>query len=178
MPTKSKGKVQDKAKGTKLEVVVAGTHGSFDEMLAELRTADVRTEVATSTNCNASSSNKSSISAPLFGTPAAAEEIIEDVLMEACVRGDISQLRRWAKPGVRVTSAESLCHAVWYGEYEVVQCLVEELGADVNQAGDLGFTLMCIAALSGNLKIVKCLAIGLRVDVKIRPCLLQLGWES
>jgi hypothetical protein len=154
--TTTKSKEKGKGKGTKLEMVVARTDDNFDDMLAELRAEDVPTDVATSTNRSASSSNRSSTSTPSFRATAAAVEVSEEALMQACVRGDLSQLRCWARRGVRVTSAEPLCHAVWYGEYEVVQCLVGELGADVNQAGDNGITAMYNAALLVNLGMVKC----------------------
>jgi ankyrin repeat protein len=48
----------------------------------------------------------------------------------------------------------------------MVRCLVDELGADVNQAhGDKGFAALHIAAISGYLGLVRCLLGELHADV-------------
>jgi hypothetical protein len=47
----------------------------------------------------------------------------------------------------------------------VVQCLVKELGADVNKAGTDGGTALCIAAQEGHLEVVQCLVKELGADV-------------
>jgi hypothetical protein len=59
----------------------------------------------------------------------------EDVVIEACRRGEMRMLRRWAKRGVKVCSTSPLYFAVLYGNIDVIRCLVEDLNADVNRAG-------------------------------------------
>jgi hypothetical protein len=195
MPTRSK-KSEGKGKGK----AVAGTDEDFDDMLAELRAADITPEAATSSGPSASSSDRSASSSSSSSSStstssssianqasaATAEEVSEEALVQACARGDLSQLRRWARRGVRVTSAKPLCYAVKHGKYEVALFLVRNLGADVNQADAKGFAPLFIATHAGNLRMVKCLAIELGADVNqtdaedctplyIAACLGHLG---
>jgi hypothetical protein len=162
---------KSKGKGTKVEAAAAGADDDFDDMLAELRAADVTTEAATSVNRSTSSSKSSSSTSTTSSSTtnrasaAMAQEVSEEALMRACVRGDVSQLRRWARSGIRVTSAEPLCDAVWHNNYEVVLCLVRELGADVNQIDENGLLPLCSAARVGDLRMIKCLVIELGADV-------------
>jgi ankyrin repeat protein len=58
----------------------------------------------------------------------------------------MSQLRRWAKRGVRVSSGRPLCQAVGCGKIDVARLLVNGLEADVNGIDEQGFTPLCIAA--------------------------------
>jgi hypothetical protein len=162
---KSKGK--GKAKGTKVEVAIAGADDDFDNMLAELRAADVNAEGTISASqstsgSNSSSSTSTSSSSTSTRTPV---QVSGDAVVQACIRGDIVQLRRWARRGFRVTSTEPLCNAVVESNYEVVKCMVRELGADVNQANEKGVTAVLIASVNGNLKMVKLLATELGADV-------------
>jgi hypothetical protein len=169
MPKQNKkSDAKAKAKGTKVNAVIAGADDDFDDMLAELRAEDVAAKgAASSTNSsNSSSTSTSSSSSFKRASPAATEWVSEDMLVRACGRGDISQLRRWARWGVRVTSAEPFCNAVRGGNYEVEQCLVRELGADVNQANVDDYTPLYIASERGNLKMVRYLAIELGADIK------------
>jgi hypothetical protein len=169
MPKQNKkSDAKAKAKGTKVNAVIAGADDDFDDMLAELRAEDVAAKGATSSNRSASISNSSGTSTSSSSTTsqAAADEVSEEALLRACVRGDISLLLRWARRGIRVTSAEPLCNAVLQGKHEVVQCLVRELGADVNQANVDDYTPLYIASERGNLKMVRYLAIELGADIK------------
>jgi hypothetical protein len=165
-----KSEAKGKGRGKKVEAASAGTDDDFDEMLAELRVADVTAEAATSSSRSASSSNSSSTSISSSSTTnrasaATAEEVSEKALLQACASGDISQLRRWARRGVRVISADPLCIAVGLSMYEVAQYLVGELEADVNLADDLNFTPLSIAAQVGDLMMVQYLVNELEADV-------------
>jgi hypothetical protein len=163
---KSEGK--GKGKRTKVNAVIAGADDDFDDMLAELRAADVTAESATSSKCSASSSSStptSSSSTTSRVPAAAAEKVSEDALVGACILGDISQLRRWVRRGIRVTSVKPLCDAVQHGNYEIAQCLVRELGADVNQANTEDYSPLCIASQLSNLRMVQFLATELGADV-------------
>jgi hypothetical protein len=83
----------------------------FDDIIAESRAANER--IAT-TATNATNSNSSSSS------NAAEAKVPEDTIIEACIAGDITKLRRWAKLSVRVFSARPLCHAASVGKIHVV----------------------------------------------------------
>jgi hypothetical protein len=56
------------------------------------------------------------------------------MLTEAARAGNLERLASWARQGVRVTTARPLYFATRRGHLEVLRCLVQELGADVNQA--------------------------------------------
>jgi ankyrin repeat protein len=98
------------------------------------------------------------------------------MIILANMRGDVAQLRRWAERGVRVNSGEPLCQAVLFlvtigavrfkNKISAVRCLVKDLGADVNQADEEDWTPLCIAALSGNLKMMRYLVPDLGADVE------------
>jgi ankyrin repeat protein len=77
----------------------------------------------------------------------------------ACERGDISQLRRWGRQGVRVMRADFLIDAIFAKvSSDILRCLVKELGADVNGARlSDGVTPMFVAAQTRNLALVRCL---------------------
>jgi hypothetical protein len=159
MPSRD-GKIDHKGKGKKFKAAVAGTDDDFDGMLAEFRAADVTTTAAATSS---RSENRSASSTPRVST-AKAENISEEALVQACGRGDISQLRRWAKRGLRVSSAQPLCKAVSEGMVDAARCLVRELGADVNQTNIQGFTPLCIATEMCNLEMAKCLVVELGAD--------------
>jgi ankyrin repeat protein len=59
----------------------------------------------------------------------------------------------------------ALLIAVQEGHLAVVQCLVEELGADVSQAAGDGRTPLFLAAERGSLQVVQCLGNFLGADV-------------
>jgi hypothetical protein len=79
------------------------------------------------------------VSSTASSTPNACE-IQEERIIEAVKQGNIGQLRRWAQQGLRISSGEPLFHAVVQSHVDVVQCLVKELGADVNKPDDRGHT--------------------------------------
>jgi ankyrin repeat protein len=64
-----------------------------------------------------------------------------------------------------VTQVTALLIAAQEGRLAVVQCSVEELGADVNQAAGDGRTPLFLAAERGSLQVVQCLGNFLGADV-------------
>jgi hypothetical protein len=131
---------KSKGKGKKGDVVRNKADDDFDSMLADLRASDllVNTTNNTTTATGSSSSSSSSSSGSSSTAPAAA--VTKAMIVQASVRGDVTKLRRWVERGVRVSSAEPLCNAVFKNNIGAVRCLVKELGADVDQAGEEEFT--------------------------------------
>jgi ankyrin repeat protein len=82
-------------------------------------------------------------------------------LIGACKRGDIPQLRRLGRQGVRVSSADPLTAFIFYGiRLDTVRCLVNGLSANVNgERLKDGPTSFYFAAQIGNPDLVKCLVI-------------------
>jgi hypothetical protein len=150
------------AKGAKTKLAVTEADDDFDDMLTELRATYVTAEAANSSSTSSSNSADTSLSST---TNPAWTAIPEEALMRACDRGDVSQLRRWARWGFRVTRKKSLYNAVLESEYEMALCLVRELGADVNQVGHRGMSALGFAAHRGNVGMVKYLANELEADV-------------
>ena len=168
MPKQNK-KGKGKDKGKKVERATAETDDDFDDMLAELRALDVAASAASSTtktsttstasssssssSSNRSTSSTSSISRQTVSAPTSrtGTEVTVAMIRQASFSGDVTQLRWWGRRGVRVSSAQLLCDLVGLGAVDVAQCLVEELGADVNRSEKLGFTPLCIAAQQGSL---------------------------
>jgi hypothetical protein len=88
------------------------------------------------------------------------------MILEAILAGDLERLQEWGRQGVRATTAEPLMHAAESGSFEIIRCLVLELGADVNQAmpdGETPLTLI-VAGSYGEMPVVCCL-IELGADV-------------
>jgi hypothetical protein len=91
--------------------------------------------------------------------------VTEDMVNEASEAGDLEQLRVWARQGVRVTTGGPLCRAIPDGSLELVNCLVQELGASVNQAMQRRSTPLIVAALCGQVDIARRL-VELGADVE------------
>jgi ankyrin repeat protein len=89
------------------------------------------------------------------------------MIVQASKRGDVDQLRRWAKRGVRVRSGVPLCEAVLNDEVGAVRCLVKKLGAGVNRSDEDDFKPLYIAAHGGNQDMVKCLVKEFGADVNL-----------
>jgi hypothetical protein len=127
----------------------------FDDIIAEHLRATVTTSSRSSTSISTS-------------TPIPPSKMIvpEDVMIDCCVDGDLAQLPRWAKLGVRVHSAWPLIVAAWQGKLTMVVCLVRELGADPNGAeNEGGRTPVFMAAWQGHEAVLRCLANELGADV-------------
>jgi hypothetical protein len=82
--------------------------------------------------------------------------VSEATIVQACVAGDVSLLRQWAKRGIQVTSAEPLIVAAWHGKLDAVRILSRELCAGVNLLF-IGYTTLCVAAQVGHEHVVRCL---------------------
>jgi ankyrin repeat protein len=160
----------------------------FDDMLAELRALDLVTgstgisgAIATMTTGSATipvgkSSSSSSSSERVEGSsptepppnlaPGAKADVSKEMILAACKRGDVTQLSNWGRQGVRIRNADPLWHAVRLGNLDVVLCLVNDLGADVNQdILKFGATPLYLAAQLGNLDMVRCLGTELGANV-------------
>jgi hypothetical protein len=74
------------------------------------------------------------------------------------------QLQRWAKRGIRVSSGLPLVHAAGFVNVDVMRFLVNDLGADVNQAIN-DCTPLYAAAQECHLDSVRCLANELGADI-------------
>jgi hypothetical protein len=84
--------------------------------------------------------------------------------------GNITKMKRWATQGVKVASGYPLCMAAANNvPLEVLCCLVNDLGADANQASS-GGDRMCplhMAVLRGHLDVVRYLVQKLGADVNL-----------
>jgi hypothetical protein len=78
-------KKSEGGKGKRVEAAAVQGDDDFDDMLAEPRATDVTAESANARGRSSSSSSRSSKSS---GT-----EISEDMITEACIRGDVPPLR-------------------------------------------------------------------------------------
>jgi ankyrin repeat protein len=118
------------------------------------------------------------------------------MITSAAQAGDLESLRIWARQveGVCVTTAKPLCVAARGGYLEVLRCLVQELGADVNQTHH-GTAALMIAAASDFSDMVRLLVTDVGADINhgdrrgVKPlhmsaskgnlavvrCLIQLG---
>jgi hypothetical protein len=90
-------------------------------------------------------------------TSSEVEAVTDEMVEEASEAGDLEQLQVWARQGVRVTTGEPLHAPAGGGFVEVAICLVQEPGADVNQATNAGITALIYAVVHGNLDMVRCL---------------------
>jgi ankyrin repeat protein len=81
-------------------------------------------------------------------------KVHEDTIIQCAIAGDTTKLRRWARQGVRVFTAQPLCQAALAGNLDVVKCLIKELGADVSQGAQKGFTALHAAAQGGHTAIL------------------------
>jgi hypothetical protein len=92
------------------------------------------------------------------------ETVSDDEFIQCFVAGNITQLRRWARLGVRVLSAIPLCAAAELGKVDMLRILIKELGADVNKV-DSGSndsthnarTPLYMAAQGGHVAALRCL---------------------
>jgi hypothetical protein len=148
----------------------------FDDMLAELRAADLATASITSSVLATSSSSSSAGMDPgssMTSLPSSAPanvagwHVSEEAIVSACERGDMALLQMWGRQGVRVRTADPLCKSAFIGaSFDVISCLVKELGADVNQRDERGFTALLSAAEAGQQPTVRYLVEEFGADVK------------
>jgi hypothetical protein len=146
---------------------------NLDDMLAELQKADLATasSAASLSAASSSSSTAGTDPSPSSSTPTniQGQNVSADMFVCACIAGNLAQLQRWGRQGVRVRTAEPLFKAVIHGaSFDVLSCLVKELGTDVNQHDDHGWTALTIAASLGKHEIVNYLVEEFGGDVKIQ----------
>jgi hypothetical protein len=99
---------------------------------------------------------------------AARQIVSKQAIIGACRAGNSTQLQRWGRQGVRVRSVVPLRISVSDGtSFDILKCLVRELGADVNNRGKGGFTALSVAASEGHHDTVRCLVEELGVGVDI-----------
>jgi ankyrin repeat protein len=145
------------------KAATAKTADDFDDMLAELRTADLINPATSRSPPTSSSSNRNRINSSIassvlpFSGPAIGMNVSEMDMIQAAIRGNVRQLKSWARQGVRVRTAQPLREAAALGKVDVVQCFVKELGADVNLAAEDGCTPLYIAAQGGHTAMARCL---------------------
>lgn len=129
-------------------------------MLAELAEVDIATASTTSSVLAASSSSSTANMAE--------KNVSEEAIVSACIAGNLFQLRRYSRLRVRLRMAAPLYHAVCTGAvFDVLFCLVKELGADVNERGENGLTVLTAAAGLGHHDTVRYLVEELGADVNI-----------
>jgi ankyrin repeat protein len=160
-----------KRQGTKASP--AQTDDGFDDMLAEVCAADLTISAATSVRnpiaaaANTTTSSSSSLSTPRVpgrpppspAAPETEEMVSGSAIVDACKRGDTAQLRRWGRQGFRVTIGNTLCYLAYNGApLDVLRCLVNDLGANVNQTTKSSVGALHLAAEDGNVDLVSCLA--------------------
>jgi ankyrin repeat protein len=153
----------------------AADDDDFDKMLAEVSAedsqlpADVRASTARTVSSISSSSSSSSSSSGSGeqGPSLPGLHVSQNAIIGACKRGDIAQLRRWGRQGIRVKNADLLVNAILDEiSLGILRCLVKELGADVNGARLTdGGTPLYAAAWIGNLPYVQFLVKELGADV-------------
>jgi ankyrin repeat protein len=145
-----------------------GTDDDFDRRLAEVMAADptpsdavhtwteTTTSLASASASGDRSSSRSSSRSQVSSTPKAT--VSDEAIINACRKGNLTQLQRWGRQGVRVQSAEPLICAVFNGApTNVLCCLVNDLGADVNLARADRATAVFVAAQLGFLAVMRCL---------------------
>jgi ankyrin repeat protein len=153
----------------------------FDDMLAELRAADLTTAAATSsiptvTSSSATSSTSTASTSSSSSTSdttstatrlrsAGEEKVLQESILEAARVGDRPRLSRWARFGVQVSSPDPLILAAENGQVDLVRLLVKELGADVNKAASDGYTPLFVAVQEGHVAVIQCLVEELGADV-------------
>jgi ankyrin repeat protein len=141
----------------------------IDNLLAEVTAVDLKlladVRASSSTTTNFASSSSSSGGVP--GESLQKLHVSELAIFGACKRGDIDQLRRWGRQGVRVKDADFLVDAICAEvSLDILRCLVKELGADINGARLTdGATPLCVAAEIGNLALLQFILKELGADV-------------
>jgi hypothetical protein len=151
----------------------------FDDMLAEFQAADL----AAASDASSSSSTAETDARPsMTSLPrqtaerAAGPQVLEVAIIDACSAANLDQLRRWGRQSVRVETAEPLCLSVYGGaSFNIISCLVKELGADVNQQDESGSTALTAATFRDNHELVRNLVEELGADPN-NPN--QLGYAS
>jgi hypothetical protein len=144
----------------------------FDDMLAEMRAADLTSSNNTAATASANLSTSSSLSATTSSrTTTRVPEVSEGAINAAVRAGDIKKLMGWARQGIPlpnavVTNFYPLLGAALLGKLDVVRVLLREYGVDVNQAtAKGGYTALMKAAQHKQEHVVRCLVNDFGADV-------------
>lgn len=158
---------EEKGKRRKADAGAAQTTDDFDSMLAEITAADLTISSANSGSTSSSTTRRSN--APdASGDGSNSKRVSDATILRAVEDGDLAQLQQWGRQGVRVRSAKSLCIAAGIGaSLDVMRCLVEILGADVNGVNEDGHTPLGYAANMGNVDGIRYLVTELGADVSL-----------
>jgi hypothetical protein len=114
-------------------------------------------------------------------------EVTEKMLTSAAQAGDLQQLQEWGQQGVCVATGAPLTAAILRDFVAVIQCLVQELGADVDQVTVpdgvrrkqlgvchvRGATPLLIAAEGDHVGVVQCL---IELGADVNKALPRDGW--
>jgi hypothetical protein len=182
MPKKNKKGKQEQA-----AALVAQTDDAFDDMLAELRAADIanRATSSSSSSTHSTAACASSVCTPASSSTQKAPEdpaanvvreasvadVPEEAIMDAVKHGDLATLWRWARRGLCIPcsmSSEVLRSAIVSGNLDVMRCLIMDLGADINQENVHDFSQLMTAVLKGNLVVMRCLVEEFGADVNAK----------
>jgi hypothetical protein len=134
----------------------------FDQMLAEVTAADPQLPVNDPTKMakSSSSSSSSSSTANNWSTSRPNATISEEVIVAACQMAASLSFVGWNGRALDLDWTDKNGAAALYlvaqeGKICVARCLVNELGADIDQAANNGVTPF-VAAQEGNLDAVRC----------------------
>jgi ankyrin repeat protein len=99
----------------------------------------------------------------------AAESILPEIAIKnSCISGNLSQLRLWAQQGIQMSTPKILNIAEFFkAPLDVLSCLVNELGVDVNQRNESGVTALFMACFAGHHDILRFMVEELGADVNI-----------
>jgi ankyrin repeat protein len=146
----------------------------FDDIIAKAEQLNASIVTTSSRRSNESSSSRktktassssSSNSRSSSKTPPTDEDA-DKMMIKICIAGDVVQLRQYLGLGDRLINAGPLSYAAAYGKLEIVRCLVEDYGADINEKYEkYGDTPLFFAAQGGHLKVLRYLVKDLGVDV-------------
>jgi hypothetical protein len=160
---------KSKSTGKNIGMAIADADDDFDNMLAELQALDltnITTTTATTAQNAGSNVRRSSSSTSRSGLSSnPTTEVTEVMIIQASIRGDVHQLRQWAKQGIRVSSTDPLLEAVkhmtllqsdaWWWS------LVQTSREPVEEASNP----LIIAAQIRSLEMMRCLVLELCADV-------------
>jgi hypothetical protein len=148
----------------------------FDDMLADFHASDLVTaRSASGTLITSSSSSGAGTDArpsmellPSLGSKGAAGlNVAEEVIVSACIAGNLSQLRQWSHQNVQVRTAELLLRAgLSRATFNLLSC-VKKIGADINGLGGNDHTALIAVAGLGNHNTVRYLVEELGADVNV-----------
>jgi hypothetical protein len=141
----------------------------FDDIIAQAEqiNASVSSSIGNSSSSSSSDANNvrsGSINSSSGQVPPTDEEA-NVTLIHICIAGDLVRLRWYLQRTDRRFDARPVCHAAVCGKLDIVRCLVEEYGADINGTFDKGCTHLFCGAQYGHLALVRCMVTELGADV-------------